>query len=145
MDSPLLPWLRSLLAALVTLTAYAALRYIPISEFMTIFLTKPIPVTLACHLLLGEPFTRIQLAACRELWPESTSVAPIAAIGPSTKARPSVISLGAIVLIYQPPFLFGQGDGTENGEEGTWNKLLGYTLSLAGVALFTGDGELGMI
>jgi len=57
-------WLRGGLLSMGLLTGYSSLRYLTISEFLTIFCCLPFPTGLLCWLFLGEKFTRVQMICC---------------------------------------------------------------------------------
>ncbi len=61
------PWIRGLLGASSILFEFAAFKLIPLTEVISVYHLKPIPVALLCFLFLGERFTRIQIFACGEL------------------------------------------------------------------------------
>ena len=54
-------WLRAILHTLGLITTYAALPYIQLSEVVTIFYLRPLPVVLLCWWYLGEKVSRIQI------------------------------------------------------------------------------------
>ena len=61
-----LMWIRGCLLSLGLITGYSSLRYLTISEFLTIFCCLPFPTGLLCSMFLGEKFTRIQMLCCGE-------------------------------------------------------------------------------
>ncbi len=58
-----IPWIRSVVMTLTTLSMYAALKYIPLAEATVVFHLRPMPVAIICYLILGEIFTKIQMTA----------------------------------------------------------------------------------
>jgi len=59
-----LMWIRGVLISIGLITGYSSLRYLTISEFLTIYCSLPFPTGLLCWMLLGERFTRIQAICC---------------------------------------------------------------------------------
>lgn len=56
------------------ITGYSSLRYLTISEFLTIFCCLPFPTGLLCWLFLGEQFTRVQMICCCKSTPFWSSI-----------------------------------------------------------------------
>jgi drug/metabolite transporter (DMT)-like permease len=59
-----LMWIRGCLLSMGLITGYSSLRYLTISEFLTIFCCLPFPTGLLCWMFLGEEFTRVQMICC---------------------------------------------------------------------------------
>lgn len=59
-----LMWIRGGLLTIGLITGYSSLRYLTISEFLTIFCCLPFPTGLLCWIFLGERFTRTQMICC---------------------------------------------------------------------------------
>jgi drug/metabolite transporter (DMT)-like permease len=59
-----LMWIRGCLLSMGLITGYSSLRYLTISEFLTIFCCLPFPTGLLCWMFLGEQFTRVQMICC---------------------------------------------------------------------------------
>jgi hypothetical protein len=57
-------WIRGCLLSMGLITGYSSLRYLTISEFLTIFCCLPFPTGLLCWMFLGEQFTRVQMICC---------------------------------------------------------------------------------
>jgi drug/metabolite transporter (DMT)-like permease len=119
-------WLRSFLTSAELCLMYAALSRIPLSEFVSVFMTRAFLIGFLCWILLKEVFGwRLQLAA-----------------GVSFRAlrwRPELIagiSTIAVALIVQPPFLFGD---PVSGDAGT--RVSGCLLCLACLIVDTLESE----
>ncbi|RXK36039.1 hypothetical protein M231_06687 [Tremella mesenterica] len=76
-------WTRGAVNSSSLILAYTALAHMPLSDFITLFHLRPIPVALLCSIFLHEVFTWVQGCA-------------------------TVISFGAVILIVQPEMIFGQ-------------------------------------
>jgi drug/metabolite transporter (DMT)-like permease len=75
-DAPLGPppirhlmWIRGGLLSMGLITGYSSLRYLTISEFLTIFCCLPFPTGLLCWMFLREEFTRVQMICCCKFTP----------------------------------------------------------------------------
>ena len=66
-----LMWIRGCLLSMGLITGYTSLRYLTISEFLTMFCCLPFPTGLLCWIFLGERFTRVQMICCGQLPPAS--------------------------------------------------------------------------
>ncbi|RKP14669.1 hypothetical protein BJ684DRAFT_4945, partial [Piptocephalis cylindrospora] len=109
-------WLviRGTLGALGLAGFFYSLTHLPLADATVVFFTGPAFTSLSAHLLLGEPFTRLDKAA-------------------------ATICLSGVVLVAKPSFLFSSPLPTvehptlSDAEE--WNRLLAVGAALLGAIL----------
>lgn len=58
-----LSWMRGVIHTVGISAFYIAIRYLPISDALTLFHLKPFPVAIMCMVVLKEVISRVQVGA----------------------------------------------------------------------------------
>lgn len=99
---------------------YLSLKYLPISDVLTLFHLKPFPTAILCMVVLKEIISRVQVAAMGE-------ILSIFYLYPSVRISmlKVVISICAVVLVTQPRAIFGSI--AHHHQASATELIIGYT------------------